>query len=104
MTLSEAIAARIAADFPGNEHQAREILLRSLEGHAPSPNDEQTLLAVLQLADGDLARLAHYASAASVDFRDVIYWAFTPPDPNDPKTYEELRRRLGLPSDDEHTK
>jgi hypothetical protein len=58
------------------------------------------LLAVLQLADRDLTRLDHYARAAYADFRDVIFWAFTPREPDEPTTYDELRRRIGLPPDE----
>jgi hypothetical protein len=97
-----AVAARLASDYPGREQDAREILLGSLGDRPPGASDERVLLAVLHLADRDLMRLAHYASAARADFRDVIFWASTPREPDEPASYSELRRRLGLPPD-EHT-
>lgn len=102
MAWSAAVAARLAADYPGSEKEAGEALLRSLGDRQPQANDERVLLAVLQLADCDLVRLAHYAAAARADFRDVIFWASTPREGDEPATYDELRRRLGLPPD-EHT-
>jgi hypothetical protein len=75
---------------------ARERLpaLEDLPAEAPF---ERVLRAVVRLADGSLEALSHYASSAREDWRDVLYWAEHPRDDSDPKSYEELRRRLGLP-------
>jgi hypothetical protein len=69
--------------------QAREILNPS--------QDDRVLLAVLALSEGDLERLQHYADAAEADYRDVLYWAETPRQPDEPRSYDELRERLKLP-------
>jgi len=63
-----------------------------------SPPYEGVLLAILSLAAGDLGLLRHFADRARSDWRDVLLWS-RPDDPDKPKTYEELRRRLGLPPD-----
>jgi hypothetical protein len=39
---------------------------------------EPIIIAVIQLASGDLAKLQHFADAATKDWRDVLYWAQTP--------------------------
>ena len=54
-------------------------------------------LAVLALSEGSLERLRHFVAVAQVDFRDVLYWADHPPRDDEPKSWEELRRRLNLP-------
>jgi hypothetical protein len=60
-------------------------------------HDARVLAAVIALAEGDLGRLRHFSEAAQSDFRDVLYWAEGPPMQDEPKSYEELRRRLRLP-------
>ncbi len=37
---------------------------------------ERVLLACLLLSEGDLDRLKHYLQQATLDYRDVLYWAF----------------------------
>jgi hypothetical protein len=59
--------------------------------------DDRVLLAVLSLSEGDLERLRRYAEAAEADYRDVLYWAETPRQRDEPRSYEELRERLKLP-------
>jgi hypothetical protein len=54
-------------------------------------------LAVLALSEGSLERLRHFVEVAQVDYRDVLYWADNPPRDDEPKSWEELRRRLNLP-------
>jgi len=49
--------------------------LGGYELHAGSLEATRVLLAVLKLSCGDLARLEHYVRQATLDFRDVLYWA-----------------------------
>jgi hypothetical protein len=81
-----------------------EPLWASARERLPAPEDlpagapfDRVLCAVVRLADGSLDALSHYADSARGDWRDVLYWAEHPRDDSDPKSYEELRRRLGLP-------
>lgn len=67
------ITARVAADFaPADRGDALGLLelLGSEVGGQP-----RVLRCVLFLAEGNLARLAHFADRARVDWRDVMYWA-----------------------------
>ena len=58
---------------------------------------DRILLAVVSLASGDLDALKHYSERALADWRDVLYWYEHPRDPGEPTSWEDLRRRLGLP-------
>jgi len=58
---------------------------------------DRVLRAVLVLSEGDLGRLQHFSDAADIDSRDVLMWAETPTQPDEPTSYEELRARLHLP-------
>ena len=42
---------------------------------------DRVLKAVVVLAEGDLERLRHFAVQAQTDYRDVLYWSETPPEP-----------------------
>jgi hypothetical protein len=90
------------ADYSGADRDAAAALLPREDELPLQPPYERVLLAILTLARGDLGRLRHYADSARSDWRDVLYWTENPPDPDEPKTYEELLRRLGLPPDPEH--
>ena len=59
--------------------------------------DDRVLRAVLTLSEGDLERLRHYSEVAETDYRDVLYWAETPRQSEESRTYEEVRDRLKLP-------
>jgi hypothetical protein len=88
--LSPELEQELGRLFPGEAaSQAREIL-------RPEQSD-RVLLAVLALSEGDLERLQHFSDLASADFRDVLSWAEQPPDDDEPRSYEELRQRLGPP-------
>jgi hypothetical protein len=58
---------------------------------------DRVLLAVVALASGDLEALKHYSGRALADWRDVLYWHEHPREPDEPTSWEELRKRLGLP-------
>ena len=83
--------------FPdvNNRTQARDRLL-SLDSLPANSPRERVMLAVLALAAGDLTAVSHFVERAIKDWRDVIYWAENPRDPDEPKSWEELQRRLGL--------
>jgi hypothetical protein len=84
------IGSSTGKDFPADVlDQARRILNPSQE--------DRVLRAVLTLSEGDLERLRYYAEVAETDYRDVLYWAETPRQPEAPRSYEELRERLNLP-------
>ncbi len=88
--LSGEIEAQLVEAFPADVVvQARGILNPS--------QDDRVLRAVLTLSEGDLDRLRHYAEVADTDPRDVLYWAETPRQSDEPRTCEEVRDRLKLP-------
>lgn len=58
--------------------------------------------AIVALSNGDLGRLRHFTDQERRDYRDVLYWAENQPDAGEPRSYTELRERLGLPRDPEH--
>jgi hypothetical protein len=87
---SPEVEAQLATTFPADlADQARGIL-------GPS-RDDRVRRAILTLSKGDLERLRHFAKSAEADYRDVLYWAETPRQPDEPHSYEELRDRLNLP-------
>lgn len=90
MDLSAEIEALLVETFPADVvDQVRGIL---------NPNqDDRVLRAVLILSEGDFERLRHYSEVAETDYRDVLYWAETPRQSDEPRTYEEVRDRLKLP-------
>ena len=57
---------------------------------------QRVLLAIVKLAEGDVARLARTAEAARKDWRDVLYWAEYPRDARGASSWEELQAQLGL--------
>lgn len=101
MTLPPDVDAELERSFRDPERdQARALL--------PSEDEigdgyERILLAILALAEGSLSALAHYSQSARDDWRDVLYWHEHPRDADEPKTYAELRERLRLPPEPEHS-
>jgi hypothetical protein len=76
-----------------------------LNAYRPDEQDEaaeRVRRAIFALANGDLGRLRHFAEQAQQDFRDVLFWAESQPDAHEPRTYSELRARIGLPPDTDH--
>jgi hypothetical protein len=84
--------------FGTDAGEAMSVLMTYDDG-AAGPGPDRVRRAVLKLSEGDLGRLRHYAGEARKDFRDVLYWAEYPPDPDAPKTPAELRARIGMPPD-----
>jgi hypothetical protein len=97
MSWPGSVEARIRTDYNGADREAAAALLPREDELPLRPPYEQVLLAILTLARGDLGSLRHYADSARSDWRDVLLWAARPPDPDEPRTYEDLRRRLDLP-------
>ena len=94
MTWPMPIGGRLAAEYPTDAEAARDLVMQSLGGREPVDADQRLVFAVLDLAHGDLSLLGHYAVRAREDFRDVLFWAETQPEPDEPRTYEELLARL----------
>lgn len=72
--MEDDIERRVAADFTHADRVAALDVLTLLAGE-PGGGDPRVLRCVVVLADGDVTRLTHYADAARLDPRDVIYWA-----------------------------
>ena len=53
--------------------EIQEIL--SLYGSQEGKGGQRVCLAVLKLSQGDEERLFHFLNEASIDFRDVLFWA-----------------------------
>lgn len=70
MTLPQDIVDRLAAQFPADGGSAALSHLNSIPQVTP-----RVARCVVHLANGDLDRLAHFAEAARLDPRDVIFWA-----------------------------
>jgi hypothetical protein len=73
------ILNKISRDFPASDQamavsEIESISLQHVMANS-QPNLDKTLLAILQLSKGDLAKLKSFVSSAKQDFRDVIYWA-----------------------------
>jgi hypothetical protein len=87
---SAEVEAQLVGAFPADVvDEARGIL-------NPSQAD-RVLRAILTLSEGDLERLRHYPEVAETGNREVLYWAETPRQSDEPRTYEEVRDRLKQP-------
>jgi hypothetical protein len=93
MRYSPEVEALLERLFPAPvTDQARRLL---------SPiRDDRLLHAILGMSDGDLERLQHFREVAEAEPRDVLLWAESPRDADEPRTYEDLRERLNLPAED----
>lgn len=79
MDLDKSIAMRIAEDYPKQDQwlvhkQLASITLDHVTARSQL-NLDNTKLAVLKLARGDLDELIYLVECAKVDFRDVLLWA-----------------------------
>ena len=81
--------------------EAMTVLMAYRDG-ATDEGADRVRRAVLNISNGDLGLVRHFTDVAGEDFRDALYWAEYPADPDQPKTYGELRARLGLPPDPDH--
>lgn len=79
VTMNQKITHIIEQEFP-EDQQAKVIqALSSIELHhvmaASAYNLENTRLAILKLAKGDVKEVVDLTEKAKIDFRDVIMWA-----------------------------
>ena len=71
MSLERRTLDRISREFPQNYHpRVAELLDRYI-----GPERNRVIWDILQLSEGDLEKLTHYAEAAQKDYRDILYWA-----------------------------
>ena len=99
--VTESLREAVEASFGSQAHAALAVLLT----YGSSPQDrevDRVRRDILILAKGDLAQLYHYTARATQDYRDVLMWAESPPDDDEPRTYGELRARLALAPDPDH--
>ncbi len=62
--------------FPKSDAGEIRRMMDSAIAHAGQRPEARILLACLLLSEGDLDRLKHYLQQATMDYRDVLYWAF----------------------------
>ena len=99
--VTESLREAVEASFGGYADAALAVLLT----YGSSPQDrevDRVRRDIVILAKGDLDQLRHYAERAAQDYRDILMWAEYPPDDDEPRSYGELRARLGLPPDPDH--
>ena len=73
------LAALLATAFPGADVAALRAVLLGY-GAAPHHSEARRVRrAIVLLAAGDAARVAHFVDIAKVDYRDVLAWASAPP-------------------------
>ncbi len=95
--LSQAVEAAIEASFAEPMRDRARALLLSKAQLGPGAPNERVQLATIRLAAGDLDKLQDAVEAATKDWRDVLYWTENPATSDEPRSWEELKRRLGLP-------
>lgn len=86
----------------GNDADAAIEVLGTYDAGRDDERARRIRRAIVALSNGDLGRLRHFTDQARRDFRDVLFWAENPPDADEPRSYTELRERLGLPPDPDH--
>ncbi len=99
--MTESLSEAVEASF-GRQVDAALAVLMTYGGSPQDREVDRVRRDILILAKGDLDRLRHFTEAASQDYRDVLMWAEYPPDDAEPRTYGELRARIGLPPDPDH--
>jgi hypothetical protein len=94
---SRSIEDKLTAAFPVPVRSSARRALPSVSELPEGAPYDRIVLAILQLAAGDVDQLTHFAAAAKADWRDVLYWTEHPAGPDEPKSWEELKQRLNLP-------
>ena len=70
----EQVLKAIEGLFP--KEQRNEVLeMLNLYGNQNGKGKERVFLAVLKLSQGDEEKILYILNIASIDFRDVLYWA-----------------------------
>ena len=99
--MTESLREAVGASFGSHADTALAVLLTY--GSGPQDREvDRVRRDILTLAEGNLDQLHYYTERASQGYRDVLMWAEYPPDDDEPRTYGELRARLGLPPDPDH--
>jgi hypothetical protein len=75
MATAEDVRRAVAASFPEAE---RPVVRAALRGYKFGREAARVRLAILALADGNLAEVERLVAAANADYRDVLYWAEYP--------------------------
>jgi hypothetical protein len=88
---------QIVASFAESLRTAARERLPSPAELSPRAPYERVLLAIIQLASGDIDKAAQLADVARADWRDVLYWAGQSFRTDEPQSWDELKNRLGLP-------
>ncbi len=57
---------------------------------------ERIVRAILLLSQGNLEKLKYYSKVADEDWRDLLYWAESQRNGEEPSNWTELLRQLGL--------
>lgn len=93
-----ALEAEVRSTF-GSESDEVLVLLNTYGSQSTHREVDRVRRAILTLSRGEVERVRHNVEVAQRDYRDVLCWAEYPPDPAEPKSYQELRERLNLPPD-----
>ena len=94
------LASLVESAF-GKDADAALAALLTLGERPEDREPDRVRRAVLTLSRGDLGSLRHFVDRAHQDYRDVLLWAEYPSSSDEPHTYDELRRSIGLPPDPE---
>ncbi len=70
---SETVMAKAREVFPDDQVDAVSRILDQFGPH-PLTHQDRVQLAILTLADSDVARVQGFTDVAKTDFRDVLYW------------------------------
>ena len=83
------VVAAIRASFPSADPDA---ILAVLDEYGVEPYQrERVQLAIVNLSEGDEAKLRYFVEVAKQDYRDVLFWS---DNPEEAKLTPEKRRRL----------
>lgn len=95
MAKAEDIRRAVTAAFPKAERPA---VLAALRGYSQRRESSRVRLAILVLADGDLAEVKRLVATANADYRDLLYWAEYPEESGSgtKKQMAARYRRLGV--------
>jgi len=72
--LSEALRQRIRSEFPPDQRKEVEQALLAYDDPDDTGGVERVRHAILKGARGDLDEVRNLASAARMDYRDVLWW------------------------------
>ena len=75
MATAEDVRRAVSAAFPEADRPAALVALR---GYTMRRESSRVRLAILVLADGDVAEVERLVTAANEDYRDLLYWAEYP--------------------------